>query len=62
MTISKSAVMSAAFDMSITTHSLCAEMAFNKLVDERESRLFGYDIIPEHQLRDLSLYVEYLEP
>lgn len=54
--------MSAAFDMSITTHSLCAEMAFNKLVDERESRLFGYDIIPEHQLRDLSLYVEYLEP
>ena len=36
-------------------------MAFNKLVDERESRLFGYDIFPEHQFRGLSLFVEYLQ-
>jgi hypothetical protein len=36
-------------------------MAFNKLLDEREARLFGSDYEPENRFAGLSLYVEYLE-
>lgn len=37
-------------------------MAFNKLLDERQSRLFGADVNPEQQFNGLSLYLEYLAP
>lgn len=36
-------------------------MAFNKLLDEREGRLFGGGYEPELRFAGLSLYVEYLE-
>jgi len=41
---------------------VCRRNAFYKLLDEKEARLFGYDINPEQQLRGLSLYMEYLVP
>ncbi|TSA24201.1 MAG: hypothetical protein D4R67_12310 [Bacteroidetes bacterium] len=37
-------------------------MAFNKLLDERQTRLFGNDINHEQQLRGLSLYMKYQAP
>jgi hypothetical protein len=37
-------------------------MAFNKLLDEKQSRMFGYDDNPEEQFRGLSLFMEYLAP
>jgi hypothetical protein len=36
-------------------------MAFNKLVDEREARLFSSGYEPEKRFAGLSLYMEYLE-
>lgn len=41
---------------------VCRRMAFSKLLDERQSRMFGYDVNPEQQLRGLLLYLEYLTP
>jgi hypothetical protein len=36
-------------------------MAFNKLVDEREARLFSSGYEPEKRFAGLSMYMEYLE-
>lgn len=37
-------------------------MAFNKLFDEKQSRMFGYDGDPAQQFKGLSLVVEYKVP
>ncbi len=37
-------------------------MAFNKLLDEKESRLFGVNDNPDKRFNGLSLYMEYLAP
>jgi hypothetical protein len=37
-------------------------LAFNRLLDEKESRMFGRDDNPDARFRGLSLYLEYLAP
>ena len=37
-------------------------MAFNRLLDEKESRLFGADVNSDERFMGLSLYMEYLAP
>jgi hypothetical protein len=37
-------------------------LAFNRLLDEKEGRMFGSDGNPEQQLKGLSMFMEYLAP
>lgn len=37
-------------------------MAFNRLLDEKQSRMFGKDDNPDERFNGLSLFMEYLAP